>query len=293
MNSTLLCVVQVTTKVVDQVALTGTVKNELDSTGATDTGGLSLEATPFHKDKTLANVKIKAGIQSTLAPTGVSNTSSASIELPPLPVAQTKITAGLSRKSDPTRTQTVAQLDASARPNKFLELNGGARIRDAYLANSTPDPNTVNTYNLKVLFGPSKLIKLTGNIAANPENTDGTIRRAISHGIGLESDFKLFKFSGLYGYEQEYMSSKLTNSLVLGFDLRFGAKDTLTTGWEGKSLFDSVLNETSIYRLGFTHRLSSGLDLSLSGSMTQTAVNGISAATGPDLKAEAKIGLHF
>lgn len=287
---------QITSKAIDQVSISGSVKNELSSTGTSDAGALSVEATPFarnKKDKLYAKLKVKAGVQSSITPTGVSNSSSAQVEIPNLPVAQASVTGGISHTTDPTRTRTVALLDASAKPSKFLEVSGGARLRDAYLSDNTPDPTSANTYNMKFLFGPSKLVKLTGSVASNPEGSDGTIHHSFAHTVGLESDFHLLKFTGQYGYEQDYTTAKLTNNMLLGVDLRVTAYDTFSTIWEGHSILDTALSETSIYRLAFTHKLGTLVDVSLSGSMTQTALNGINSPNGAELKAEAKIGLHF
>jgi hypothetical protein len=287
---------QVTTKAVDQVTITGSLKNNLSPSGATGVSALSVEATPFAKDKKenqLAKLKIKGSVQSSITPAGPSNSSSAQVEIPNLPIAQTSLTGGITHSADPTKTQTVGLLDASAKPSKFLEVNGGVRVRDSSMSDNTPDPNGVNTYKMKVLFGPSKLMKLTGSLASNPDAADGTVNRSIAQSIGLESDLNLFKFTSSIGSEQDYATSRLTNNLLFGIDLRMSPRDLLTTAWESHSTQDTALNETSIYRLAYTHKLGSTVDVSLSGSMTQTAVNGIAAASGNLLKAEAKIGLHF
>ncbi len=285
-----------TSKAIDQVTITGSLKNQQSSSGTNDSGGLTLEATPYAKDKSkkhLAKLKIKAAVQSNLTSAGISNSGSAQVDIPALPIAQTTISTGFTHSSDPTRTETVGLLDATAKPLKFLELTGGARLRDAYLSDNTPDPSAVNTYNMKFLFGPSKLMKLTGSFASNPESAGGTINRSAVQSIGLESDLNLFKFTGSIGSEQEYATSKLTSNLLLGIDLRITPRDILTTGWEGHTTQDTDLNETSIYRLAYTHKLGTAVDVSLTGSMTQNSVNGVAAASGNILKAEAKIGLHF
>ncbi len=285
----------VSTKAVDQVTLNGSVSNVQSTTGNTDSGSLALEATPFHKDKKLAKVKITAGVSDQVSSTaGSTQSGTAKITVPTLPVAQASFTGGLVYSSNPQRSLTVGQLDATAKPVKFVEVSGGARLRDGSLADSTPDPNAVNGYQMKLAIGPSPKLKLTGSYATNPDAADGSVRRTVAQNLGIESDLRLVKFTGQVGYEQDYINQRLSNSMVLGFDLRLSKRDTITTGWEGRSVQDTVsLNETYIYRLGYTHKLGSALDVSLTGSMTQNYLNGTFNGTGPDVKAEAKIGIHF
>ena len=285
--------VTVTSKTIDQVAITGSFKNEVGATGTTDTGALSVEATPFHKDKKLARLKITAALQDQTTSTGSTMGGSARVAIPNLPIAQSSLTGGVSYSSTPLGSQTVGLLDASAKPLKFIEVSGGARLRDGYLADNSPDPSVVNTYNMKLAVGPSAKFKFTGSYASNPEASDGTVRRTMAQTVGLESDLRLIKFTGQFGYEQDYLTTHLSNSMLLGLDLRLTSRDTLSTGWEGHSTLDTSLAESTIYRLGYTHKLGSAIDVSFTGSMTQTAVNGVFTPNSSELKAEAKIGLHF
>ncbi len=283
----------VTSKAIDQVSLTGSVSTALSGSTNTDTGALSMEATPFHKDKKLAKLKVKAGLQSQLTSAGSTNSASASVENVALPIHNTTLNGGVNFSSSPGRSQTVGLLDVNTKPLKFLELSGGTRLRDAMLAGNIPDPNIANSYNMKFALGPSRLLKLTGSMATNPEAADGTIRRSLAQNIGIESDFNLVKFTGQYGYEQLYATPQLSNSMLLGLDFRLSKYDLLSTAWEGHSLLNTSLLETSIYRFGYTRKLGSALDLSFTGSMTQQAVNGVFNPSAQELKAEAKLGLHF
>jgi hypothetical protein len=283
----------VTSKAIDQVSLTGSVSTALSSGSATDTGALSLEATPFHKDKKLAKLKVKAGVQSQVTATGAASTASALVEVPALTRYQASLSGGLNYSTSPTKSLTVGVLDVNTKPLKFLELSGGTRLRDGMLANSAPDPSVLNTYNMKFALGPSKLLKLTGSFSSNPEAADGTVRHSLAQMIGLESDFTLLKLSGQVGQEQLYDTPQLSNNMKFGLDFRLSKYDLLSTAWEGHSLLTTSLLETSIYRLGYTRKLGSALDLSLSGSMTQQAVNGVFNPASQELKAEAKIGIHF
>ena len=283
----------VTSKAIDQVSLSGSFSTAQSAGTATDTGALSLEATPFHKDKKLAKLKVKAGMQSQVTASGAANTASAMVEVPALTRYQASLSGGLNYSTTPTRSLTVGILDVNTKPLKFLELSGGTRLRDGMLANSAPDPSVLNTYNMKFALGPSRQLKLTGSFSSNPEAADGSVRHALAQMIGLESDFTLLKLSGQFGQEQLYDTPQLANNMKFGLDFRLSKYDLLSTAWEGHSLLTTSLLETSIYRLGYTRKLGSALDLSLSGSMTQQAVNGVFNPASQELKAEAKIGIHF
>ena len=174
-----------------------------------------------------------------------------------------------------------------------MQLDGGAKLRQGTLADNTPDPDIVNTYNLKFALTPSRFLKLTGNVAHNPEKDGGAVQRLLKQTLGLESDWGLFLFKGQYGTENDYQTAKLNSLLNLGVDLRLTKWDVLSTGFEGRSAFDTSLTSSNTYKLGFTHRLGSALDLNLSGSYTQTMLNGIATSDKPELKAEAKVGLKF
>lgn len=284
--------VQVKSKPNDQLSITGAYKNELSPTGSKDTRELQVQSAPF-KSKKLKKLKVTADVQNKIAPDGATTKRSAQIELPPLPVAQTTLTGGVTQTTQPGKELLVGQLTADAKPTKFVELSGDARLRDGWLNDTTPDPDAVNTYSAKMTLAPSKRFKFNTSYALNPESADGTIRRINANAIGMESDFGLIKLTGQYGIENDYLTLRYSSNMQFGFDLRLTRRDTFSTGFESRSSLDSALNQTTIFRLGYTHKVGSQIDLSLNGSMTQNYVNGINTTALPELKAEAKVGLHF
>jgi len=270
------------------VTLTGSFLNALQSGGPQDTANLSVEATPFSN---LKKLKVTASWQDQFQPGGVNRNREATLVLPPLPIANTQITGGVKQTSSPGTERTVGQVDATTHPSRILEISGGARIRDGYVNNATPNPNAVNTYNVNVSLAPLKTLKFTSGLALNPEATGGDVRKTFARTFGLETTLGILKFTGKYGLESEYLTTRQSNLLQLGLDLRLTKWDTLTTGFEGNSDFD--LTGSTIYRLGFTHRMGAAFDLSFDGSMTLRNLNGAPVPDGPELKAEAKVGLHF
>ncbi len=273
-----------------QLSVTGSYRNALGGANAGDIESLHFEATPF---SSLKQFKVITGYEDVFQESGAQRKREALVELPALPLVRTQFSGGVQQFGNAGKEQIVGVVNAKARPFRYIELNGGAKLRQGTLADNTPDPTLVNTYNLKFSLMPSRLLRLTGSVAHNPENDSGMIKRLLSHSVGVESDLGLLLLKGQYGVENEYQTARMTNLLNFGVDVRLTKWDLLTTGLEGRSLFDKDLNSTLTYRLGFTHRLGSAFDFNLSGSYSQTSLNGNPTGDRPELKAEAKVGLHF
>ena len=275
---------------VQQLSVTGSFRNSLGGANAGDSQSLHLEATPFPSVK---QFKVITGYEDVYQDSGVQRKREALIELPTVPLVRTQLSGGVQQFDNAGKEQIVGIVNAKSSPLRYVELNGSAKLRQGTLADSTPDPDIVNTYNLKFAVAPSRFLKLTGNVAHNPEADSGTIKRLLSQSVGLESDWGLFLFKGQYGTENAYRTAKLNSLLNIGVDMRLTKWDILTSAFEGRSQLDKDLTSTYTYRLGFTHRLGSAFDLNLSGSYTQTSLNGIASTDKPELKAEAKVGLRF
>ena len=274
----------------DRINIVGSFRNALGGANAGDSESLHLEATPIASIK---QFKVITGYEDIYQASGVQRKREALVELPTVPLVKTQLSGGIQQFGNGGKERYVGIVNAKSSPLRYLELNGGAKLRQGTLPDSTPDPDIVNTYNIKFALAPSRFFRLTGNMAHNPEADGGTIKRLLSQSVGLESDWGLLLFKGQYGTEDAYQTAKLNSLLNLGVDLRLTKWDILTTGFEGRSQFDKDLTSSYTYRLGFTHRLGSAFDLNLSGAYTQTMLNGIATTDKPELKAEAKVGLRF
>ena len=234
--------------------------------------------------------KVSASVEDRYQKEGAYRKRQALLDAPTLPIASTQISGGVQETSAPGQQRLVGLLNGSAKPFRYVEVAGDVRVRTSLLSETTPDPNARNTYGLKMNLTPSKRLRLSGSVLRNPEEGDGSVRRVQRHAVGLESDWGVFALRGQFGLDSEYETAKLTNSAEIGLDLHLTRFDTFTTGFRGASLFDKSASGENTYLLGFTHRLGSVFDLSLSGSMTQPASGD---ASKPHLRTEAKIGLRF
>ena len=274
---------------VDPLLLTGSFRSNFGASGAQDVAGLRLETTPFTK---LRDLKLTAAWEDRFQDKGARRSREAMLELPTLPFGRTQISGGFRQSSLPGQERVVGLVNASSRPSRYVEISGNVRVRDGMVANAD-DPDAVNTYNLKLAVRPFQKLKVTGGFTLNPESEDGNLRKVQSHTLGLETEFGSVSLKGQYGFENEYISNRLQNTLALDLALRLTAWDTLSTGFQGVSTLSKSLTASSTYLLTFTHRLGTAFDFSLSGSYTQRDTDGLPSPDGPDIKAEAKIGLRF
>ncbi|HZO87447.1 MAG TPA: hypothetical protein VFB38_03845 [Chthonomonadaceae bacterium] len=282
--------VGVTSRPSDRISLTGTFQNNLGTSGPQDTLGLRIETTPLAR---LRDLRIKAGVEDKFQPDGAWRTREALVELPTLPLASAKISGGVQQTSAPGKERFVGLVDASLRPFRYLDVSGGLRLRDGMLAAEAPDPDAVNTYNLKFALAPWKRFRLTGSMARNPENSDGTLRKVDSRALGLETELGILQLSGKVGYEEEYLEARKLNTLEVGLGFRLTPWDTLTTGYLTRAAFDKSLSGSESYLLNFTHRLGPTFDLSLGGQFTLYDTDGVIQPDKTDIKAEAKLSIRF
>lgn len=274
-----------------QVNVTGSFRSTLGGVNAGDSESVRVEATPFASMKQL---KITTGYEDIYQEAGVQRKREALVDLPQLAFGRTQLSGGIQQIDNIGKEQYVGIVNAKSSPIRYLQLDGGAKLRQGTLAdNVTPDPDVVNTFKFKFALAPSRFFKLTGDMAHNPEGDGGIVQHTLKQTIGLESDWGLFLFKGQYGTENAYQTANRNSLLNVGVDLRLTKFDTLSTGFEGRSQYDSNVTSTNTYRLGYTHRLGSAFDLSLSGSYTQTMLNGLPSTDKPELRTEAKVGLKF
>ena len=238
----------------------------------------------------LRRAKIIATLNDHFDPSGARRSQEARLELPRLKAGQTQLSGGVQTVDDPTGRRMVGLLTANSRPLRALDVTGDARLRDGVLSDDKPDPAILNTYALKMKYAPSKRLHLTGDMTLNPEQ-DGAAKRGQRNAIGLESDWGLFLLRGQVGVDDDYTLARSTDASDLGLDLRLSRRDTLTTGFHAANLFDRSTIGANTYTLGFKRRVGSAFDLSLNGSLTQPTNTTDTAK--PEIKTEARLGLHF
>ena len=246
---------------------------------------LALELAALRRAKIIATVNDHFDPSS-----GARRSQEARLELPRLKAGQTQLSGGVQTVDDTTGRRVVGLLTANSRPFRALDVTGDARLRDGVLNDDKPDPTLMNTYALKMKYAPSKRLHLTGDMTLNPEQ-DGAAKWGRRNAVGLESDWGLFALRGQVGIDDDYTLARSTDASDLGLDLRLSRRDTLTTAFHAANLFDRSTIGANTYTLGFKRRLGSAFDLSLNGSLTH-ATN-TADTIKPEIKTEAKLGLHF
>ena len=107
----------------------------------------------------LRKTKLTASVNDRYTKDGVYRNGEALVELPRLPFAQTQISGGVQVSHEPGVDRTTGLLAASAKPHRYLEVAGDARLRDGALADDRPDPTLLNTYGIRLNYAPSKRLK--------------------------------------------------------------------------------------------------------------------------------------
>jgi hypothetical protein len=274
----------------EQVTLAATFRNALGGADSGDTEKLHLEIVPIAHWKRL---KLTTNWEDRFQDSGATRSREALIELPPLPIGKTQLSGGVRQFSAPGKELLVGLIDARSQPLRYVDIAGTARLRDGYLNSNTPDTDQVNTYRIKMSLTPLKQLQLTGLLVHNPESDDGMVKRTLSRAFGLESEWGFIKFHGQVGVDEEYLKARLSNTMELGMDVRLTKSDTISTAFQGTSVLDKDKMGTSIYRLGYTRKLATGVDLTLSGIMTRYSLNGADNPDKQELKGEARVGLKF
>ena len=296
---------KVATSAVPGVAITGSVKQSeqiaVPTASAVNSAAASSALPTVTPSETNASValelaalhktKVSAALNDRYDKDGAHRTREAQIQLPTFAAGKTQISGGVQTANAAAQERTIGLLSANSKPLRYLDVTGDARLRDGLLADQKPDPNALNTYGLKLNYAPSKRLKLSGGVTFNPEQ-DGAVKRAQRNALGLESDWGLFAFRGQLGLDQDLTASRATDASELGLDLRISRFDTFTTGFRGANIFDRSTSGLNTYMLGYTRRMGALLDLSLNGSLSR-ATNSTGDTTKPEIKTEAKLGLHF
>ncbi|HZP82005.1 MAG TPA: hypothetical protein VFB21_10230 [Chthonomonadaceae bacterium] len=279
-----------TSRPLDRLSLTGTFQNRIGTPGAEDKVGLRVETNPFAR---LRDLKFAFGWNDTFDPDGVRRSREALVTLPTFGFAAAKLSGGVRTTSAPGQEQLVGLVDGALRPLRYLEVSGGARLRSG-TALTTPAPvDAVDTYNVKLALAPWKRLRLTGSLAVNPENSDGTIKPLESQKVGVETELGIWQLRGQYGIEEEYLATRRLNTLELALGLRLSRFDTLTTGYKSSAIFDTGLSAAREYTLSYARRLGAAFDLLLGSTVTLYDSENGTQWDKTDVKAEAKLNIRF
>ena len=278
------------TRIWQPLSLSGSFRSATGTSGGQDTASLKMELTPFAAWRAL---RVTTNWEDRYRDSGAERLREGMLELPTLPIARLRLSGGFRETYGLDADRMTGLLNAELAPLPFLEISGGARFRDGTLANSQPDPDFSDGYQVKVALAPVKKFRLTGSMSRNPDRDDGKLKRLESQAFGLETEFGSFQFRGQAGIDNEYLANRLTRTMDLNLALRLSRFDTLTTGFQGRLLDGAALSGTSTYLFAYTRRVGPVFDLSLSGKMIRNEGDGIAAADRTEYKAEAKLGIHF
>lgn len=271
-----------------QYLITGGYRNVLGPNGAQDITGLKIEATPL---STIRDLRLRATLEGRYAQEGAYRNREALVELPVLPFAQTQVTGGVRLSDDPTGDRLTGLLDVRMRPNRHLELTGNARLRSG-IRHGLPDTELADTYATTLAITPNPQLRLTAGFTQNPGLND-SFRRATLQSIGLETRFGNAALRGRYGVEDEYGNARLTRLAEMALDLRLSRWNSLTTGYQTRSLYGTDWLTEDTYSFAFRHDLGALFNLSLGGSMTLHGRNGTVDNSRTEIRGEARLGVRF
>lgn len=188
-------------------------------------------------------------------------------------------------------TEVTAQFGAG----KGIELAQTVVNRSASegIKDATLDLNTTRT---AVAFRPAKTFTLTGSLTVNPE-ANGRVTEAKRQELGLKTRFGSLELGSGYALTEltalEGTPQAGEWSLTMG--LTFNRATKLTGSYKDALLWGAdeeskMPRGVRLYSLGLTHSLSSGLNFSMGGSVSENKQD----PTAPDdIKAEAKFGVKF
>ncbi len=273
-----------------QLNVTTGFSNSVSGTGAEDKTQLHLETIPIWKWKDL---KFRFNLDDDYRESGVYSKREALVDVPVLKVAKTKLSGGIQQTNAPGQTRLAGLVQTDTQPSRYLTIKTDVKLRDGTVQGQLPDPDAVNSYQVKAALTPWKKLQLIGSYTRNPESSDGVISKTDARGIGIETEFGSFHVHGNYGTEAVYLAMQSTNTLDLGLDVHLTPWDVLSSGLQTKYSLSNSLMSTCTYLVGYKHKLGQFFDLTLSGEMTLNSVNGTPQNDQTEMKATAAFGLHF
>ncbi len=111
--------------------------------------------------------------------------------------------------------------------------------------------------------------------------------------IGLVSDLGRLKLRGGLTFKDDYLLDKQSEVTEVALDYRLSSHSLLTTSYKLDEYREQAALETSIYSLGYTHRMGSDFHLYLGGSMTTYEKDRALLEDQTEYEAEASLGIRF
>jgi len=268
----------------DSLTLSGTFQNRLLPAGSEDAANLRLDA------RLSPRLSLTAATGDRLAPNATTHQRSAALEY--TPGKNLNISGDVLLQSQGQSQLLAGGVSATARPSPLVEVSGGVRLREAAL-NGAPDTSIPDTYDLKLALRVFKdALHVTAGYSDNPEDGKGQVLRARNRSVGFESRLGRLDLAGNYTLQanDELALTRSVSDLKLGW--RFAPTTSLVTSFREALTRSADLNVEDTVSVGFTHRIASDVDLSLSGAMTTYERDGV-FQPNRDYRAEAKLALRF
>lgn len=203
------------------------------------------------------------------------------------PFNNTKLGGGYTEIEKNGVVSRITDMSAATKPVSFLEFSGVYKQREQI------GQDDLDSLNVALLLDTGNLLKFTGAYTTNPEDSTGIVQRANSQSVGLRSDLGRLKLKGLVTQRDEYLAGKRSQLTEIGVDYRLSAHSQLTTSYSLNEQEETSALETSVYTLGYTHKIASRLHIYLGGKMTTYERDQMALRDMEELQAEARIGLKF
>ncbi len=202
----------------------------------------------------------------------------------------TRLTGSLKINEQEEGRSSVADVNAEAKPLRFLFLAGGMTNRD------DTGEDLLDTTRVRMTLRPTAELSFTGGITLNPEN-EGKVADATRQEFGLAARVGALELGGDYAlttFAPAALSDRgdgaQAGELSLQLGLRFSRFTRLTSGYKDALYGAPEGRATRAYSLGLSHNVGSAVNLSLSGSMTEDKAQ---IGAPAEVKAEGKLGVKF
>lgn len=252
---------------------------DAQATGYETTGSVRLEATPSKKLKVSGTIGQRE--------TSTSRDTSKEARLEANPIKNTTVGGGYKVvESNGSVVTKVTDVSTSTKPFDFLEFGGGYKNR------VNAGQMDIDSLKFGLALKPGSILQLTGDYTTNPEDKKGVIQRMNSQSFGLSTQMGSFKLRGAYTLNDLYMASTWSQKTEVGMDLRLSQNAQLTTSYSEDDERQGNSLQTSVYALGYSHKVGSTFNLYFGGKMT-TYLKDQGVTQKPDYEAEARMGLKF
>lgn len=248
-----------------------------DSDTCVTTDRVSLRADPF-KGFTLSSDLMQTESSTTGTGTGIA------VNVAAAPAGWVTVKAGINQNESDLSGRAVGEsISLAAKPGRSVNLDLqldrsnsdslGEAITKAVSVSAAPVRNT----SIQL-----KLSEMESDLSGTGQSGAVSVKSAISNSISL---------TGSVSQTKTEDSIKFTRGA--GLELRLSQNGLLTTSFSLEDYAFGGLQQTAIYRLGYTHQVGSRMNLYLTGRMTAYSQDQVVLADRNEYQAEAKLGLRF